>query len=375
MQACISGTGLYTPPYAISNEELVASFNEYVRRHNDRNAARIASGEVAALEPSSVEFIEKASGIKSRYVIEREGVLDPERMCPRIPPRSDDELSLQAEIGVIAAKEALQRAGRRAEDVDAVIVACANMQRAYPAIAIEIQQALGCGGYAYDMNVACSAATFALKTAVDAVRSGSNRCVLMVNAEITSAHLDFRDRDSHFIFGDVCTAAVVEAMEGCQSEAPFEVLDAQLWTSFSNNIRNNFGFLNRTEDLPYGAHDHALLFNQQGRKVFKEVVPAVVELVTDQLARRSLSAQDLRRLWLHQANINMNQLVVRKLLGEDVPPARAPNILDEYANTASAGTMIVFHRYHADMEPGDLGLVCSFGAGYSIGSLLLRRAG
>ncbi|MDD9939511.1 MAG: beta-ketoacyl-ACP synthase III [Myxococcales bacterium] len=373
MRACISGTGLYTPPYAITNEELVAAFNEYVRRYNDRNAEAIASGTLAALEPSSCEFIEKASGIKSRYVMDRDGILDPDRMCPRLAPRDDDQLSLQAEIGVAAAKQALERAGRQAQEVDAVIVACANMQRAYPAMAIEIQLALGCGGYAYDMNVACSSATFALKTAVDAVRSGTNRCVLVINAEITSAHLDFRDRDSHFIFGDVCTAAVVEPVEGCQGAAAFEVLDARLWTQFSNNIRNNFGFLNRTEDLSYGPHDHALLFNQQGRKVFKEVAPAVVNLVQGQLAARSLKVEGLRRLWLHQANLNMNQLIVRKLLGQDVSSDRAPSILDEYANTASAGSIIVFHRHHEDLHSGDMGLICSFGAGYSIGSLIVRR--
>jgi len=374
MQACISGTGLYTPEQSISNAELVEAFNEYVKRYNARNADAIASGAMSAREPSSAEFIEKASGIKSRYVMDREGVLDPERMRPNLPARGDDELSVQAEIGVKAAVQALERAGRRADEVDAVLVACSNMQRAYPAIAIEIQAALGCGGYAYDMNVACSSATFGLKTAADAVCSGTNRCVLVVSPEITSAHLDFCDRDSHFIFGDVATAVVVEPLEGCKSVAPFEIVDCELWTKFSSNIRNNAGFLNRTEDRGAGPNDHSLLFNQRGRKVFKEVVPAVVELINGQLSRCDLSASQMRRLWLHQANIHMNEHVVHKLLGDDVAADRAPVILDEYANTASAGTMVAFHRHHMDLAPGDLGLICSFGAGYSIGSLVVRRA-
>jgi beta-ketodecanoyl-[acyl-carrier-protein] synthase len=79
-QVVISGTGLFTPPHSISNEELIASFNAYVAQFNAENAAAIASGELTALEPSSVGFVEKASGIKSRFVMNKEGVLDINRM-------------------------------------------------------------------------------------------------------------------------------------------------------------------------------------------------------------------------------------------------------------------------------------------------------
>jgi beta-ketodecanoyl-[acyl-carrier-protein] synthase len=82
----------------------------------------------------------------------------------------------------------------------------------------------------------------------------------------------------------------------------------------------------------------------------------------------------MRRFWLHQANLSMNQFVVRKLLGRDVNPDEAPIILDEFANTASAGSIIAFHRNKADFQAGDLGVICSFGAGYSIGSAILKKA-
>jgi beta-ketodecanoyl-[acyl-carrier-protein] synthase len=116
-------------------------------------------------------------------------------------------------MSVKAAREAIERAGCAPSDIDLVIVACSNTQRPYPAIAIEVQHALGIvEAYAYDMNVACSSATFGIQTwRVDAVRSGSARaCAGGQNPEICSGHLDFRDRDCHFIFGDVCTAVVVE---------------------------------------------------------------------------------------------------------------------------------------------------------------------
>jgi beta-ketodecanoyl-[acyl-carrier-protein] synthase len=369
-RAAISGTGIHVPPQTISNEELVASFNAYAAAWNLRNAARIAAGEVAPLAESSVEFIEKASGIRQRYVLEKDGVLDPARMYPRFRARPDDELSLMAEIAVAAARDALRQAGRTAADIDAVICAAANMQRAYPAMAIEIQDALGIGGFAFDMNVACSSATFAIEQAANAVRAGTARAVLIVNPEITSAHLAWRDRDCHFIFGDVCTAAVVERADGAP-EGSWEILGTRLATRYSNNIRNNFGFLNRCEDGDPDARDK--LFMQEGRKVFKEVCPLAAEHIAAHLAQHGLAPTGVRRYWLHQANLAMNQLIARRLLGRDATPDDAPVILDEFANTASAGSVIAFHRHRADLAPGDIGVVCSFGAGYSIGSVIVRR--
>jgi beta-ketodecanoyl-[acyl-carrier-protein] synthase len=140
-------------------------------------------------------------------------------MYPRFEPRGDDQLSLMAEIAVDAARQALADAGVAGEQVDAVICASANMQRAYPAMAIEIQQALGARGFGFDMNVACSSATFAIEQATNALRCGTARCVVVVNPEITSAHLEWRDRDCHFIFGDVCTALVLQGLTTCRPAA------------------------------------------------------------------------------------------------------------------------------------------------------------
>ena len=367
----ISGTGLYRPPHVITNAELVEAFNAYADLQNEKHAAAIAAGERAPMVPSSVEFIEKASGIQRRYVIEKEGVLDPTRMYPRFQERPDDQLSLMAEIAVEAANKALQAAGKTGAQVDMVLCAAANMQRAYPAMAIEIQQAIGAGGYGFDMNVACSSATFALEQAANAVRAGTANCVLIVNPEITSAHLEWRDRDCHFIFGDVCTAIVVERAETATSPDQWEILGTKLATQFSNNIRNNFGFMNRSEDSDPHARDKT--FRQEGRKVFKEVVPLAAAHIEGHLAALGFEPTQVGRYWLHQANLGMNQLVIRKLVGQDAGSEIAPLILDEYANTASAGSIIAFHEHHADLPAGSLGVVCSFGAGYSVGSVVVRR--
>ena len=367
----ISSTGLFTPEESITNEELVASFNAYVERFNAANTDAIAAGEVAALEPSSVEFIEKASGIKARYVMAKQPVLDPEIMAPRWDERPDEELSILAEIGVKAARDALDRAGRDAADVDAVLCAASNMQRPYPAMAVEIQQALGIDGFGFDMNVACSSATFGIQTAADYIRAGNARSVLVVSPEITSGHLNWRDRDSHFIFGDVATAVLVEDA-ALAPAAHWDILGTRLKTVFSNNIRNNFGFLNRAHPDSADAPDK--LFVQEGRKVFKEVVPMVAQMIVDEAERLGIDPQSLRRLWLHQANAGMNRLIAHKVLGHEADADESPTVLDTYGNTSSAGSIIAFHLHSEDLQPGDTGLICSFGAGYSAGTVFVRKA-
>ena len=366
----LTGSGLHTPAQSISNDELVASFNEYVRRYNAAHAEAIGGGGIAALAPSSSEFIVKASGIKSRYVVDKAGILDPETMCPRIAERPNEQISVLAEMAVAAARGALKSADRGAGDVDGVLVGCSNLQRAYPAIAVEVQEALGIEGFGFDMNVACSSATFALQTAADMVANGHARAILVCNPEICSGHLNFRDRDSHFIFGDVATAFVVERADAAPAGG-WEIVSTKLKTKFSNNIRNNFGFLNRA--APEGIGQPDKLFVQEGRRVFKDVVPLVSELILAHLAENGIAPESLKRLWLHQANLGMNEMIARRVLGRDPLAGEAPNILDEYANTSSAGSIIAFHKYSGDLRPGDIGLLCSFGAGYSVGSVILRK--
>src|ERR1700712_4099311 len=369
--AVISGTGLYQPPHIITNAELVQAFNAYAEAQNATHAEAIARGEKVALTTSSVEFIEKASGIKQRYVIEKAGVLDPARMRPLLEERGDDQLSLMAEIGADACRKALAAAGKTGADVDAIFCAASNMQRAYPAMAVEIQQEIGAGGYGFDMNVACSSATFAIEQAVNAVRAGSVKCALVVNPEITSAHIEWKDRDCHFIFGDVCTATVIESADTATSADQWEILGSKLATQFSNAIRNNFGFINRSEDSDPVGRDKT--FRQEGRKVFKEVVPMAAAHIEGHLASMNIEPTQVRRFWLHQANLGMNQLILKKLVGGEAGGDLAPLVLDTYANTSSAGSILAFHEYHADLQAGDVGVICSFGAGYSIGSVIVRK--
>jgi beta-ketodecanoyl-[acyl-carrier-protein] synthase len=370
----ISGTGLFTPKEVLTNDELVDSYNKFVDEFNLENKDRIASGEIEELQKSSSEFIEKASGVKARYVQNKSGILDTKFMRPQLRERKEDELSNLAEMGVIAAKQAIENANIDIEKIDAVIVACSNLERPYPAIAIEIQNALNIEGFAFDMNVACSSATFGIQTIYDMIKSGSIRSALMVNPEICSGHLNFKDRDCHFIFGDVATAVVIEELKEVPNNSnSYEILSTKLYTQFSNNIRNNYGFLNTSSPDGVGKSDK--LFHQNGRQVFKEVVPKVASLIKEHLEKNDIKVSSIKAMYLHQANENMNRLISKYVLGQEASRDFAPIVLDEYANTSSAGSIIAFHKHNNDLKKDDLAIICSFGAGYSIGNIIVRKVG
>ena len=338
----LTGSGVWHPPQALSNEELCAAFNEFVRLDNETHADEIRTGTRQPLEESSAAFIEKASGIRQRYVHDRSGLLDPRRMCPNVPDRADDELSVQAEYAVRAAERALANAGRAGSDVDLVILGC-------------------------------SSATFAVQLASEAVQLGKSRCALVVAPEMTTGHMNWRDRDSHFIFGDASVAVVIEPSSAARPGA-WEIVSTRALSKWSSNIRNNGGYLNRCDPERSRGPEGDKLFTQQGRRVFKDVVPMATKFIGDHLAEQGIATTAIQRYWLHQANQTMNELIARRLLGRDAERLEAPLILGEYGNTASAGSLIAFSKYSDDLPRGSLGVIASFGAGYSLGSVLLRRS-
>jgi beta-ketodecanoyl-[acyl-carrier-protein] synthase len=366
----ITGHGVWHPEAILTNAELCVGFNGFVRRYNAHHADDIAAGKVTALKESSPEFIEKASGIVRRYVEDKTGLMDPERMCPNIPDRPEEALSIQAEYSVKAARRALERAGRSGEDVDFVVLGAANLQRLYPAIAIEVQDAVGARGWAIDLSLGCSAATGAAIIAVQAIQAGTANCALVVVPELTTPHMNWRERDSHFIFGDASVALVIERSD--RAKAGWDVISTKMQSKYSATaIRNNAGYLDRCD--PSTKDTDSKLFHQHGRRVFKEVVPLASKFITEHLADNELQPAQMSRYWLHQANRKLNEVVAEWVLGRTATREEAPIILDEFGNTASAGSLIAFSRHNEDLAAGSYGLMCSFGAGYSLGSLVLQR--
>ncbi len=370
----ISGTGLYVPPNKVTNEELVAAFNAHADQYNHEHKADIDAGLIPAKQHSSAAFIEKASGIKSRHLVDVEGVMDLNRMMSKLPEGGHGDFEnpcLQAHMGIEAGKDALKQAGLTGEDIDYLVCSSAVMQRSFPAIGIEVQHHLGTKGSALDMVMGCSSATYGLITGINAIKCGMADRVLMINPEIFSTMINFRDRDSHFIFGDIATAVVLERADLAKGDDLWKVIDTKADTKYSNNIRSQYGPMTRLDDGSLMRQD--MFFVQEGRKVFKELLPLVTSFINEQLENLDLQVTDLARMWLHQANINMNMYAAKKLLGREPTYDEAPTVLENYGNIAGAGSVVAFHENRENMASGDKGIICSFGAGYSIGSLIVEK--
>ena len=366
----IAGTGIWYPEDIITNDEIVSSFNSYVDKYNDKNQEMINDGTLAPLAHSSTEFIEKASGIKTRHVIDKKNILDIEKMMPSVQHEDASKLSMHATAGIEAARKAMISANVEATDIDAVILGTSHAARNYPSVAIEIQNELGIDGYAYDMLVGCSSTTFAINNAFSDISSGLADTVLVINPEISTPFVNYAKRDIHFIFGDGCVATIISKNK--TSDNCYKIIDRKLITKFSNNIRSDWSYFVRAAEDEKAFDD--LLFYQNGNSVFKEVCPMVAEFISSQLDSKNIQPKEISKFWLHQANSRMVNLIVSKIIGsDDFDSSLAPLPIEKFGNLASAGSMFAFNLYN-DLEPGEKGLICSFGAGYSVCSIIVQKA-
>ena len=359
----LSGTGVHLPDAVLTSEELAEHYNQFIVSNSLPKRG--------SLKSSSADFMVEASGIKERRVIEKSGILS--KMRPSLPYRRDEELSLQCELALPAARQAMEDAGKKPADIDAVIVATTYLQRPFPSIAIELQSALGIDkGFAFDLSAACSSASFGISAAYSYICSDLASCVLVVSPEIYSCGLNYLDRTSHFIFGDGCSAAIIEKGTLCQKKDAYKILDISLKSQFSNNIRNNFGFMNRFMDGA-DAQKEEQFFKQNGKKVREEIVPFASEHILWHLQEKGIDRTKVKRLWLHQANAHIIHQIAASILQREPATGELPNVLPEYGNTGSAGVLIAFHENHRDLNSQEIGVLCSFGAGYAIGSVLLEK--
>jgi beta-ketodecanoyl-[acyl-carrier-protein] synthase len=263
----------------------------------------------------------------------------------------------------------MKQASVISSDIDAVIVGSSHSARNYPAVAIEIQKELAIDGYAYDMLVGCSSTTFAINNAFSDIASGLAETILVINPEISTPAVNFTHRDKHFIFGDGCAATIIQ--KDSSSEKSFKILDRKLFTQFSNNIRSNYSYLNRAAIDAMDNDD--LLFHQYGRGVFKDVCPLVAKLISDQLESNNINPKDISKFWLHQANGKMIRLITSKILGtDDFDSTITPMPIINFGNLASVGSLFAFNLDN-DLEAGQKGVICSFGAGYSVCSLIVEK--
>ena len=364
MTEIISTIHFSTPKECITNDELVNSYNEFVAQHNFMHPEQ-------PLRESSSEFIYNASGIKKRYVYDKKGILDPRRMHPLVTKRSNSEMSMQAEFSVHTCLEMFEGSNICPHEVNAVIVSCSNFQRAYPGIAAEVANSLGIkSSFTFDMNAGCASAVFGIAMAKSIIRADMADKVLVVTPELYSFHSNFKDRKSHFIFGDGCSAVIVERYD--ESKSGLLIKSVKLKSKFSNNIRNNFGFMNYSENDFLLDEDKK--FFQAGRNVREEVVPLTAEHINSHMLENNWCIRDIKRLWLHQANKNMLLNIGKEIFSANMEgDPRLPLTIEKYANTAGSSVIGCISDYSSDLESGNKGIIAAFGAGYSVGSILVEK--
>jgi 3-oxoacyl-[acyl-carrier-protein] synthase-3 len=305
----------------------------------------LTNEDLSKIVDTSDEWITERTGIKSRHIA-AEG------------ERTSD-------LGIAAARQALERAGMTGRDVDLVICATATPDRTFPATAVRIQAALGIEqGAAFDIQAVCSGYVYALATADNFLRCGQHKCALVIGAETFSRILDWEDRTTCVLFGDGAGAMVLEAETQPGTRSDKGIL--------ASAIRSD----GRFEDLLYvdggpGSTRTTGHLRMNGREVFRHAVQKISGVIQETLTASGFEAREIDLFVPHQANARILDGVAKKLR---VDPEKVVKTLDRHGNTSAASIPLALNAaYEAGrLKPGSLVLVEAMGGGFTWGAALIR---
>jgi 3-oxoacyl-[acyl-carrier-protein] synthase-3 len=269
-----------------------------------------------------------------------------------------------AYMGTEASRAALRDAGAGPEDVDAVILATATPDQAFPSTALHVQAALGVTrGFGFDVSAACAGFIYALSVADAMIRAGQAAGVLVIGSEVYSRILNWQDRTTCVLFGDGAGAVFLTAGIG-QGSAERGVLSTHLRAQ-----GDLAGIL--YVDGAIGRPDRPGHLVMHGREVFRHAVAKLAEAVDLALSANGLTAADVDWLVPHQANLRIIDAVGRKL---GLPKERVVVTVDRHANTSAASVPLALAEASLDgrIRRGDLVLLEALGGGLTWGSALVR---
>lgn len=317
--ARLIGVGSALPKRSFSNDELAAEFS---------------------LDTSD-EWIRTRTGIQQRHIV------------------SGDETAVS--LAHAAAQKALDHAGRKAEDVDAIIVATSTPDQVFPSVAVRVQAALGMErGFGFDVSAACSGFVYALTVADSMIRSGQAGRIMVIGVEVFSRLLDWEDRSTCVLFGDGAGAVLLEAGAG-EGEG---ILSTHLHAD------------GRLGDLLYvdgavGCASGKVALKMHGREVFRHAVVNLAAAVDEALERNGLKGTDIQWMVPHQANLRIIDGMAKKL---SLPSDRVVVTVDRHANTSAASIPLALDEAVRDgrIRQGDLVLMEALGGGLTWGSALIR---
>ena len=326
MRAKISALGTYVPPKLLTNSDL----EKMVETSND--------------------WILERTGIRQRHIVEK-GV-----------PTSH--------LATEAASRALAERGISGTDIEAIFLGTVTPDMLFPATACLVQDRIGAkGAWGYDISAACSGFVYALQTGVKFVESGAHKRVLVIGADVMSSIIDYTDRATCVIFGDGAGAVVIEP-----------ATDDNYCIDFLHEVDGSGGCYLK---MPGGGSLNPATcetvkqkmhyVHQDGQQVFKYAVRKMAEASVNVLERNGYKGDDVALFVPHQANKRIIMSAADRLgLRED----RVIINIDEFGNT-TAGTIplaLESARQQGRLKKGDLVLIASVGAGFTVGAALLRWA-
>ena len=308
-------------------------------------AQRVTNAELATRIDTSDEWIQQRTGITQRFIA------------------GPGETT--AVLATAAARKALAAADRTASDVDLVIVATATPDYTFPAVATQVQAALGIeAGAAFDLQAVCSGFVFAVATADKFLRSGSHRCALVIGAETFSRLMDWEDRTTCVLFGDGAGALVLEARPADHPEHPRGVLTSHLRSD--GRHREKLYVDGGPSTTRTTGH-----LRMEGRDVFRHAVGMVEDVVRAAFAATGTGPDDLDWFVPHQANRRIIDASAAKL---GIAPAKVVTTVQLHANTSAASIPLALAEAEGDgrIKPGQLVMIEAMGGGFTWGSALIR---
>jgi 3-oxoacyl-[acyl-carrier-protein] synthase-3 len=323
LRAIIAGCGGYLPATRLSNDELAA---------------------LKGLDTSDA-WIRERTGIGFRHIA------------------APDETA--SDMGAAAARQALERAGAEASEVDAILVATSTPDSAFPATAARIQAKLGVTrGFAFDLAAACTGFIYAVGVADALIRTGQARCVLVIGTEVYSRIVDWTDRGTCVLFGDGAGAMLLRAGEGAGTTADRGVLSCHMHSD------GRLGDILHIEGGA-GSTGGPGLLRMAGKEVFRHAVTKLAAVVDEALAANGLGHEDVRWLVPHQANRRIIDAMGKKL---HLPPERVVITVERHANTSAASVPLALAEACGDgrIAPGDLVVMEAIGGGLTWGAALAR---
>jgi 3-oxoacyl-[acyl-carrier-protein] synthase-3 len=309
---------------------------------------RVTNAELAARLDTSDDWIVSRTGIRERRI----GALG----------------ETTSTMGAEAVRRLMAQRGLGPDDVDALIVATVTPDMVFPATACLIQDQVGLRNtWGFDLSAACSGFLYALTTGAQLVASGSHRRVVVVGADLMSAIIDPLDRTTAVLFGDGAGAILLEP-----AEPGFGLLD--FYHRVDGSGRDDLlmpagGSLHPASHATVDAREHFL--KQNGKVVFKFAVSQMAECITTILQRHQLTPDDIAMIIPHQANQRILDATAERL---SLPPGRMASVIARYGNTTAATLPLALEEVLQEgrISRGDLVVFVAVGAGFTVGSSLLR---